>query len=182
MTPPSGVITCSCFRHIRRHGYACKDRTDLYSKSDIITVWYRNWLNHLIQICTQLHDTLRMNRSNLKLNEAKASFCMYQTSDTLRSPTEKLLKIPKRNSISLGECSLSFVPPPIWNSLPTTLRNIPAVSEFKTQLKTLFSLDRPFYKPRQTIPVTIDYVHMYVYRQIKCMCTCIGRLCVCVRV
>ena len=40
------------------------------------------------------------------------------------------------------------------------VRNLPN-SEFKTQLKT-FPLDRPFHKPRLSMPVTMDYVHTLI--------------------
>ena len=33
-------------------------------------------------------------------------------------------------------CSISFIAPAVWNSLLATLRNLPNLPEFKTQLKT----------------------------------------------
>ena len=51
----------------------------------------------------------------------------------------------------------------IFFFLPASLRDLPH-SEFKKKKKwRLSSLDGPFRKPRQTIPVTIDYVYVYVY-------------------
>ena len=79
-----------------------------------------------------------------------ASLCPYQTSRTLRSLNEKLLKIPKRNRKSVGDCSLNFIAPTIWNSLPASLRNLPTLSDFKTHLKLSF-FNRNFHKSRQTM-------------------------------
>ena len=70
------------------------------------------------------------------LSYLSASLCTYQTSRTLRSSNEKLLKIPKRNLISVGDRSFSFIAPTVWNSLPTSLRNLPTLSDFKAQLRT----------------------------------------------
>ena len=65
-----------------------------------------------------------------------SSLCTYKPSRFLRSSNEKLLKIPKRNLRSFGQCSFSFMAPTLWNSLPATLRNVPTLSQFKSQLKT----------------------------------------------
>ena len=65
-----------------------------------------------------------------------ASLCTYEPSRSLRSSNEKLLKIPKRNLKSFGQRSFSFMAPSLWNSLPATLRNVPTLSQFKSQLKT----------------------------------------------
>ena len=66
-----------------------------------------------------------------------ASVCTYQTSRTLRLSNEKLLKIPKRNLKSAADHSFSFNAPIVWNSLPASLRNLPTLSDFKAQLKTV---------------------------------------------
>ena len=65
-----------------------------------------------------------------------SSLCTYEPSRSLRSSNEKLLKIPKRNLRSFGQRSFSFMAPSLWNSLPATLRNVPTLSQFKSQLKT----------------------------------------------
>ena len=65
-----------------------------------------------------------------------SSLCTYEPSRSLRSSNEKLLKIPKRNLKSFGQRSFSFMAPSLWNSLPATLRNVPTLSQFKSQLKT----------------------------------------------
>ena len=62
----------------------------------------------------------------------------HQTSRTLRSSGEKLLKIPRRSMKSVGDRSFSSAAPRVWNSLPASLRNVPTLSQFKTQLKTHF--------------------------------------------
>ena len=72
-----------------------------------------------------------------------ASLCTYQTSRTLRSSSEKLLKIRKRNLKSVGNRSFSFIAPTVWNSLPASLRNLPTLYDFKAQLKT-FLLQQAF--------------------------------------
>ena len=92
-----------------------------------------------------------------------ASFCTYQTSRTLRSSNEKLLKIPKRNLKSVGYRSFSFIAPTVWNSLPASLRNLPTLSDFKAQLKT-FLFQQAFHKSRRTI---------------MCVCVCVCKLCLC---
>ena len=65
-----------------------------------------------------------------------SSLCTYEPSRSLRSSNEKLLKIPKRNLKSFGQRSFSFMAPSLWNSLLATLRNVPTLSQFKSQLKT----------------------------------------------
>ena len=65
-----------------------------------------------------------------------SSLCTYEPSRSLRSSNEKLLKIPKRNLKSFGRRSFSFMAPSLWNSLPATLRNVPILPQFKSQLKT----------------------------------------------
>ena len=62
--------------------------------------------------------------------------CTYEPSRSLRSSKEKLLKIPKRNVKSFGERSFSFTAPSVWNSLPADLRNLPTLSQFKSNFKT----------------------------------------------
>ena len=62
--------------------------------------------------------------------------CTYKPSRCLQSSNEKLLKIPKRNLRSSVQRSFSFMAPSLWNSQPATLRNVPTLSQFKSQLKT----------------------------------------------
>ena len=61
---------------------------------------------------------------------------IYEPSRSLRYSKQKLLKIPKRNLKSIGESSFSFVAPSVWNPLPADLRNMPTLSQFKSNLKT----------------------------------------------
>ena len=65
-----------------------------------------------------------------------SSLRTYELSWSLRSSNEKLLKIPKRNLKSFGQRSFSFMAASLWNSLPATLRNVPTLSQLKSQLKT----------------------------------------------
>ena len=67
--------------------------------------------------------------------------CTHETSRALRSSSQRLLKIPKRNLKTVGDRSFGFVAPSLWNSLPVSLRNVPTLSTFRAHLKTyLFSL------------------------------------------
>ena len=72
-----------------------------------------------------------------------SSLCTYEPSRSLRSSKEKLFKIPKRNLKSFGERSFRFMAPSVWNSLPADLRNLPTLSQFKSNLKT-FLLTQAF--------------------------------------
>ena len=65
-----------------------------------------------------------------------AMLCMYESARSLRSSTERLLKSPRVNPKSAGECSFHFAAPAVWNSLPNSLHNIHSLSQFKKQLKT----------------------------------------------
>ena len=61
---------------------------------------------------------------------------IYQPPRVLRSSSEKLLKIPRVNLKSAGERSFHFAAPTVWNSLPSSLRNITNFLQFKAHLKT----------------------------------------------
>ena len=60
----------------------------------------------------------------------------YQPSRTLRSSSEKLLKVPKTNLKSAGNRSFHLQAAKIWKSLPTNVRSSPSLSSFKKNLKT----------------------------------------------
>ena len=62
----------------------------------------------------------------------------YQPSRSLRSCSEKLLKVPKRTLKTAGERSFSFLAPTVWNSLPASVRNQSCLGQFKSALKTHF--------------------------------------------
>ena len=68
----------------------------------------------------------------------------YQPSRTLRSSSEKLLKVPKTNLKSAGNRSFHFQAAKIWNSLPTHVRSSPSLSSFKKNLcvKTINNMNR----------------------------------------
>ena len=68
-----------------------------------------------VQDCNFCVPSLRRYTPNLPFS---ASLCTYQTSRTLRSSSEKLWKVPKRNLKSVGERSFSFIAPSVWNLLP----------------------------------------------------------------
>ncbi len=67
-----------------------------------------------------------------------SSLCTYQPSRSLRSSTERLLKIPKTNLKTFGERSFGYIAPTVWNSLPADLRASPSLPTFKVNLKTHF--------------------------------------------
>ncbi len=67
-----------------------------------------------------------------------SSLCTYQPSRSLRSSTERLLKIPKTNLKTFGERSFGYTAPTVWNSLPADLRASPSLPTFKVNLKTHF--------------------------------------------
>ena len=67
-----------------------------------------------------------------------SSLCTYQPSRSLRSSTERLLKIPKTDLKTFGERSFGYIPPTVWNSLPADLRASPSLPTFKVNLKTLY--------------------------------------------
>ena len=95
------------------------------------------------------------------------SLCTYQTSSTLRSSNEKLLKIPKRSLKSVGGRFFSFIAPTVWNLLPASLRNLQILSDFKAQLKSVLF--------QQTFPqIQADHD--------VCVCVARGKLCLCLSV
>jgi len=61
----------------------------------------------------------------------------YHPTRPLRSSYEKILVSPRFNRKTVGERSFSFSAPSVWNSLPVDIRNIPTLSAFKSNLKTL---------------------------------------------
>ena len=100
------------------------------------------------------------------ISEATATSASFQfpAKHAFQSSNNKLLKIPECNFTFLGDCSFSFIAPFVWNSLPVSLRNL-SLTEFKTSSR-FSSLDRPFRKPRQPIPVTTDYVCVCAYARV----------------
>ena len=69
------------------------------------------------------------------------SLTTYQSSRTLRSSSEKLLKIPITNLKTAGGRAFCFSASKVWNTLPPSLRNTPTMPLFKSRLKThLFHL------------------------------------------
>ena len=103
-----------------------------------------------------------------------ASLCTYQTPRTHRSSNKKLLKIPERHLKSVGERSFSFVAPCVWNIAACRSARSPRSFMSLKPSSEIASLDRPFHRPRQTIPVTIECLSVYMH--ILCvsgMCKCI---------
>ena len=67
-----------------------------------------------------------------------SSLCTYQPSRSLRSSTERLLKIPKTNLKTFGERSFGYTAPTVWNSLPADQRASAFLPTFKVNIKTHF--------------------------------------------
>ena len=65
-----------------------------------------------------------------------SSLCTYQPSSSLRSFTERLLKIPKTNLKTFSERSFGYIALTVWNSLLADLRASPSLPAFKANLKT----------------------------------------------
>ena len=70
---------------------------------------------------------------------------VYVPSRDLRSSSDlRLLRVPRVNTMTFGQCSFSFAAPTVWNALPKELRHIQFTSDFKTALKIhLFKLYFP---------------------------------------
>ena len=67
-----------------------------------------------------------------------SSLCTYQPSRSLRSSTERLLKLPKTNLKTFGEFSFGYIAPTVWNSLLADPSASPSLPTFKVNLKTHF--------------------------------------------
>ena len=101
-----------------------------------------------------------------------ASLCTYQTSRTLWSSSEKLLKIPKNNLKSVGERSFSFIASSVRYSLPCQFAGSPfPPSQYKAHAKLSFF---------KGLPTDLDGLCFLVKRLCVCMCVYL-RECVCKR-
>lgn len=68
-----------------------------------------------------------------------SSLQTYSPARDLRSGRERLLVLPSSSCVrtkSYGERSFYYQAPSIWNSLPSSIRNAPSLSAFKSNLKT----------------------------------------------
>ena len=63
---------------------------------------------------------------------------LTESSRSLHSSTERLLKIQKTNLKTFGECSFGYTAPTVWNSLPADPRASPSLPTFKVNLKMYF--------------------------------------------
>ena len=83
------------------------------------------------------------------------------------------MKIPERNLRSVGDRSLSFIAPTVWNSQPASLRNLPTLSDFKAQLQTfLFQQAFPQIEAddEECVKIGVNYVYVCVYICVKGVC------------
>ena len=99
-----------------------------------------------------------------------SSLCTYQPLRSLRSSTERLLKIQKTNLKTFSECSFGYIAPTVWNSLPADLRASSSLPTFKVNLKTHF-FRQAFWLicTCQLLPVSYSCVCVCV-----CMCVCVS--------
>ena len=61
----------------------------------------------------------------------------HSVSRTLRSTDANLLHVPKSNSVK-GDRAFTIAGPKVWNSLPSNIRAITNLVDFKKKLKTFF--------------------------------------------
>ena len=111
-----------------------------------ILVLRKRKLDHVTPLLEKLHRLPLEARIHYKI--ATLAFRHFENSlplylsRTLRSSSEKLLKVPKTNLRSAGNRSFHFQAAKIWNSFPTNVRSSPSLSSFKKNLKThLFKED-----------------------------------------
>ena len=66
---------------------------------------------------------------------------LYSPSRSLRSASDtRIFRVPGMGRRTLGERSLQYIGPVLWNSLPLPVRHLSSLSSFKSELKThLFS-------------------------------------------
>ena len=60
----------------------------------------------------------------------------YESTYQLRSDDLSLLQVPKTNAKTLGDRTIKYACPSIWNLLPISVRKCKTLDSFKTQLKT----------------------------------------------
>ena len=87
-----------------------------------------------------------------------------------RSSIKRLLKIPKTNLKTFGECSFGYIALSVWNSLPADLRASPSLPTFKVNLKT-HVFRQAFWLICTCQPLPVSYL-------CECECVCV---CVCER-
>ena len=149
------------------------------SKRDHVTLFLKelHWLP--VKYCIQYKLTmLAFRHFNSTLPPyLSSSLCTYQPSCSLRSLTERLLKIPKTNLKTFGEHSFCYIASTVWNLLPADLRASPSLPIFKVNLKMHFFCQAfQLICTCQLLPVSYLGVHVHVC---VCVCVCV-RVCVCV--
>ena len=97
-----------------------------------------HWLPVKYRIQYKLTTLAFLHFDSTLLPYLSSSLCPYQPLRSLRSLTERLLKIPKTNLKTFGERSFGDIAPTVWNSLPADLRASPSLPAFKANLKTYF--------------------------------------------
>jgi hypothetical protein len=60
----------------------------------------------------------------------------YHPQRTLRSSSQSLLLVPKTKLTGYGQRAFSYAAPTLWNALPTPLREIDTLGQFKSALKS----------------------------------------------
>ena len=110
------------------------------SKRDHVTLLLKelHWLPVKYRIQYKLATLAFRHFDSTLLPYLSSSLCTYQPSRSLRSLTERLLKIPKTNLKTFVARSFGYIVPTVWNSLPADLRASPSLPTFKVNLKTHF--------------------------------------------
>ena len=60
---------------------------------------------------------------------------LYTPQRTLRSSDKNLLKVPRMKRVSFGDRAFCHLAPVLWNSVPSSIRNIKTIELFRKQLK-----------------------------------------------
>ena len=108
------------------------------SLSSVFCVSGHGWLmlnNTHITSAKPVRSSLVGIRHNFSVQSSHYQSCNFTHPPTLRSSSEELLKIFKRNLTSVGNRSFRFFAQTVWNLLPVNLWNLPTLSDVKAQLK-----------------------------------------------
>ena len=98
----------------------------------------------------------------------------YQPSRTLRSSSEKLLKVPKTNIKSAENRSFHYQAAKIWNSLPKNVRSSPSLL-FQEQSKNIFLKNasllvcKTSFLHSLTVWVDVEVVLIWLLMSCKCV-------------
>ena len=107
---------------------------DLLKKDNSVSIHHRN----IQSLAVELYKI----RNNLSIDIIDDIFTDKEyTGHNVRKYTD--FSIPAVNSVYNGECSLRYLGPMIWNILPTNLKQISTLHEFKEKIKSWKPLNCP---------------------------------------